>query len=80
MKLSKHRKRAERENLYCKVYVHNKTGNIRVIYPTAPKWAQRAAMLIFEDVVYRGVPTKKGVKDMVKGTWAKMIAVEAKHR
>ena len=67
------------ENPYLKVYVHEKTGNIKVIYPKAPKWAQRAAMMIFNDIEEDGMPNEKGVKDIVLGLWAKMIA-EAKNQ
>ena len=68
----------EGENPYLKVYVHKKTGNFKVIYPKAPKWAQRAAMLIYNDIEEDGIPGGvKGVKDIVLGLWAKMIA-EAK--
>jgi len=64
------------ENPYLKVY-GNKKGDIRVIYPKAPKWAQKAALLIYADLK-NGEPTEKGVKDIVRGLWAKMIAESAK--
>jgi hypothetical protein len=43
----------------------------------APKWAQRAAMLIYRDME-SGAPTKKGIKTIVRGLWAAIIAREAK--
>ena len=64
----------EGENPLYKVYVHRKTGNIRVIYPKAPKWAQDAAMSIYRDLEEGGMPTEKGVRDIVRGLWAAMIA------
>jgi hypothetical protein len=67
----------EKESPYVKVYEHNKTGNIKVVYPRTPKWAQKAAMLIYNDLK-NGPPTEKGVKDIVRGTWAKMISEAAK--
>jgi hypothetical protein len=60
------------------VYVHRKTGNIKVIYPKAPKWAQRAALRVFRDLQKGGEPTEKGIRNIVKGTWAYLIAREAK--
>jgi len=70
-------KRVEKENPYLKVYVNDKTGDIRVIYPKVPKWAQKAAMLIYRDVK-QGAPTEKGVKNIVCGMWAKMIEMSSK--
>jgi hypothetical protein len=66
----------EGENPLLKVYEHKKTGNIRVIYPKAPKWAQRAAMRIYVDLESGGMPTDKGVTDIVLGLWAKIISEE----
>lgn len=45
--------------------------------PIAPKWAQRAAVLIYRDMK-SGPPTEKGVKTIVRGLWAAIIAREAK--
>ena len=70
--------RVDKDEKYLKVYVHKKSGNIRVVYPRAPKWAQRAALKIYRDLEY-GLPTQKGVKDIVLGLWAKMIAREKKN-
>ena len=42
--------RIEKENPYLKVYEHIKTGEVKIIYPKAPKWAQKAAMLIYNDL------------------------------
>ena len=64
--------RIERNTPYVKVYEHVKTGAIKIVYPKAPKWAQKAAMLIYLD--NKGGPvTEKGVKDIVLGLWAKII-------
>jgi hypothetical protein len=49
-------------------------GYIKVRYPKAPKWAQRAAMTIYNDIQECGEVLPKGVKDCVRGTWAYMIA------
>jgi hypothetical protein len=57
---------------YLKVYVHKITGNIRVIYPKARKWAQKAAYKIYRNMKL-GEPTEKGVPNIVKGLWAKII-------
>lgn len=62
------------DNPYLRVYEHERTGNIKVIYPKAPKWAQKAALIIYNDLQLGGIPTKKGVKDIVCGLWAKIIA------
>jgi hypothetical protein len=61
-----------------KVFVHKDTGEIKVRYPKAPKWAQRAAMAIYNDILEGGEVTPKGVKDCVRGTWAYMIAKAAR--
>jgi len=45
--------------------------------PIAPKWAQRAAVLIYRDMK-SGPPTEKGVKTIVRGLWAAIIAREAR--
>lgn len=63
-----------------RVYVHDITGDIRVIYPKAPKWAQRAAMDIWRDIEEGGPVTKKGTRDIVCGTWAYMIAKRGTRR
>jgi hypothetical protein len=65
------------ENPFLRVYVHKKSGNIKISYPKAPKWAQDVAELIYRDIEEGGMPTKKGVKDVVRGLWAAMI-VEAR--
>lgn len=52
----------------------NSRGDINVIYPKAPKWAQKAAMKIWNDMEDYGKPTRKGTKDVVKGLWAKIIS------
>lgn len=62
---------------YVKVYENSK-GDIKCIYPKAPKWAQKIALAIYKDVEKNGPVTKKGVKDIVKGQWAKMISEAAK--
>jgi hypothetical protein len=67
------------ENPFLKVYVHKKTGNIKVLYPTAPAWAQKVALAIYRDVETNELPTPKGVKNIVRGLWAKMIS-DAKRR
>ena len=72
-------KRIEKENPYLKVYV-NKTGKVRVVYPKAPKWARKAAMLIYEDLESGGIPTEKGIKDIVCKLWAKMISESQKEK
>jgi hypothetical protein len=56
----------------------NDDGDIKVLYPKAPKWAQRVALAIYEDLQDGGVPTPKGVKTCVRGTWAYMIAKAAR--
>lgn len=63
----------KRDSPYLKVYRHNKTGNIKLVYPKAPVWAQKAAMLIYYDM-YQGPPTPKGEKDLVRCLWAKIIS------
>ena len=78
MKNTKGWTRVEKENPYLRVYTHDKTGNIRVVYPKAPLWAQRAAMLIYNDLESNGAPTEKGIKDIVRGMWAKMISESKK--
>jgi hypothetical protein len=57
---------------YVKVYEDAK-GNIKCVYPKAPKWAQKAAFQIWADQEKNGPVTKKGVRDIVQGTWAKII-------
>jgi hypothetical protein len=77
--LNKNWKRVEKdENKFLKVYVHKKTGSIHVIYPKAPKWAQKVAEEIWEDIKEGGMPTESGVKDIVRGLWARMISEAAK--
>jgi phage terminase small subunit len=66
------RSKSKKDNKYLKVFT-NDDGDIKVIYPKAPKWAQRVAFEIWKDVEKGGQPTKNGVKDVVKGLWAKMI-------
>jgi hypothetical protein len=51
----------------------NKNGDAKIIYPTAAKWAQEAAMLIHGHIKLIGHVTDKGVKSLVKGLWAKII-------
>jgi hypothetical protein len=68
------------ENPLCKVYVRNVDGginDIKVVYPKAPKWAQKIAMQIYEDGK-RGFPNEKGVNEIVRGLWAAMIAEAVK--
>lgn len=55
------------------VKVYERNGNFRCVYPKAPKWAQKAAVRIWKDLQRGGPPTKKGVKDIVRGQWAKII-------
>jgi hypothetical protein len=62
---------------FVKAY-ENKKGEIRCVYPKAPRWAQDVAELIFLDIKINGMPTEKGVKDIVRGQWAKMISEAAK--
>ena len=57
---------------YVKVFL-NKNGDAKIIYPTAAKWAQEAAMLIHGHIKLIGHVTDKGVKSLVKGLWAKII-------
>ena len=57
---------------YVKIYEDDK-GNIRCVYPKAPKWAQEIALKIYKDAC-EGMPTKKGVKNIVRGRWAKIIS------
>lgn len=71
MKAKKGWKLIEVDN-YVKVYTNEK-GDIKCIYPTAPKWAQKVAFEIWKDIEESGPVTKKGVRTIVKGTWAKMI-------
>ena len=61
------------EDGFTKVYENSK-GEIRVVYPKAPQWAQLAAMNIWNDAERNGFPTKKGTKDIVRGLWAKFIS------
>lgn len=68
--------RVQKEDKYLKVYFHKKTGDIKIVYPKAPKWAQSAALAIYYDTK-SGVPTEKGVRDIVCGLWAKIIAEAA---
>ena len=65
------------ESPFLKVYVHKKSGNLKIIYPKAPKWAQDVAESIYRDAEEGGMPTEKGVKDVVRGLWAAMIAKAA---
>jgi hypothetical protein len=62
---------------FVKVY-ENKKGDIKCVYPKAPRWAQDVAELIFRDIETGGMPTRKGVRDIVRGQWAKMILEAAK--
>ncbi len=62
---------------FVKVY-ENKKGEIKCVYPKAPRWAQDVAELIFRDIGANGMPTEKGVRDIVRGQWAKMISEAAK--
>ena len=58
-----------------RVFIHDVTGNIRVVYPkNVPAWAQKAALQIFQDIENGGVPTNKGVRDVVKKGWGYLIA------
>ena len=61
---------------FVKVYELN--GSFRCVYPKAPKWAQEVAVRIWKDMMRGGPPTKKGVKDIVRGQWAKMISEAAR--
>ena len=66
---------------HLKVFVHRETGEIRVIYPRAAEWAQKAAMLVYGCIANRHI-TKKGIKSIVRGQIAKIIeeaAEEAQH-
>lgn len=63
---------------FVKVYARN--DDIRCIYPTAPKWAQQAAVRIWEDLRRGGIPTKKGLNDLVRGQWAKFIYEASKKK
>jgi hypothetical protein len=45
-----------------------------------PKWAQEAALKIWIDIESCGMPTKKGIPDIVEGLWAKIIADSAPRR
>lgn len=63
-----------------KVFVHDTTGAIKVIYPKAPKWASRAALRIYRDLEKGGMPTKKGISDIVKKTWGWIIADELRKK
>ena len=65
---------------FVKVFVHKTTGDIRCVYPKAPKWAQKVAFQIWKDTQSAGEPTAKGVKNIVKGQWAKMISEAAKEQ
>jgi hypothetical protein len=60
------------------VLVNEDTGDIKVLYPKTPKWAQKAAMAIYKDIQEYGEVTPKGVKDCVRGSWAYMIAKAAR--
>jgi hypothetical protein len=62
---------------FVKVY-ENKKGDIRCVYPKAPRWAQDVAESIFRDIEIGGLPTEKGVREIVRGQWAKMISEAAK--
>jgi hypothetical protein len=64
---------------FTKTYENSK-GDIRVVYPKAPRWARKAAMKIWRDAEKNGFPTQKGTRDIVKGLWAKFIADAAKSR
>lgn len=57
-----------------------RSGNIIVKYPKAPKWAQDAAMAVWRDLQEGGLVTKKGVKSVVCGQWAWMIAQKRKRK
>ena len=62
---------------YVKVY-EDSTGDIKCVYPTAPKWAADVAYKIWHDAEHNGFPTRKGVKHCVRGQWGKLIAEAAK--
>lgn len=38
-----------------------------------PRWAQDAAELIFRDIQRGGPPTEKGLREIVRGQWGRMI-------
>ncbi len=70
-------KRDSRRGL--RVYVHEVSGDIHVDYPkNVPEWAQKAALAIYRDLEDGGMPTKKGVPDIVKRMWGYMIAKAVK--
>jgi hypothetical protein len=56
-----------------KVY-EDATGDIKCVYPKAPKWAADVAERIWSNAEYQGFPSAKGVKDIVRGQWAFWIA------
>lgn len=63
---------------YQHVKTYTKGDMVRHVYPKAPRWAQAVAMQIWKDIESGGMPTRKGIKDCVKGQWAKMIAEGAR--
>jgi hypothetical protein len=58
---------------YVDVYVSD-AGDIKCIYPKAPKWAADVAEKIWKDIEKNGIPTRKGVRDIVRGQWGTYIA------
>lgn len=73
---SKRWKFAETQD-YVDVYVNTK-GDIYCIYPKPPKWAANVAEKIWRDAETNGMPTKKGLKDCVRGQWGMYIAEAAR--
>ena len=56
-----------------------RNGDIEVIYPKKqPKWAQKAAMLIWSDIDSGGMPTKKGLSTIVRRYYAAIITTCAR--
>jgi hypothetical protein len=64
---------------YVKVY-EDSTGDIKCVYPKAPSWAADVAERIYNNIEHEGMPTAKGVKDIVRGQWGRFISEAAKKR
>lgn len=52
---------------------YNDMGMTNKPLTPVPRWAQDVAELIFRDIQLGGPPTEKGLREIVRGQWGRMI-------
>jgi hypothetical protein len=74
MKKSKRWKIIKEESVHGRKVYSDNDGDVKVTYSKAPQWAQIAALEIYRDAEENGFPTEKGIKDIVRMFWARIIS------